>query len=74
MLSAREPHKAEAGKGPQRLDNSRFAPSNRRRLKSASPADFSGHRGFVGTDGRAASPGARLSLPVDLSQLVQAGP
>jgi hypothetical protein len=32
MLSARELRKTEAGQGPQRLDNSRFAPANRRRL------------------------------------------
>jgi hypothetical protein len=32
MLSDREPQKAEAGQRLQRLDNSRFAPANRRRL------------------------------------------
>jgi Protein of unknown function (DUF2384) len=32
MLSEREPQKGEAGQGPKRLDNSRFAPANRRRL------------------------------------------
>lgn len=32
MLSAREPQKVEAEQGPQRLDTSRFAPANRRRL------------------------------------------
>src|SRR5438309_9370196 len=32
MLSDRESQTAEAGQGPQRLDNSRFAPANRRWL------------------------------------------
>jgi len=34
MLNNREPTPAEAEKGPQRLDNSRFAPANRRRLSA----------------------------------------
>src|SRR6476661_7393136 len=34
MLNNREPTSAEAEKGPQRLDNSRFAPANRRRLSA----------------------------------------
>ena len=32
MLNAREPQRSEADQGPERLDNSRFAPANRRRL------------------------------------------
>ena len=32
MLNNREKSPAETSKGPQRLDNSRFAPANRRRL------------------------------------------
>ena len=32
MLNDRKPRPAETGKGPQRLDISRFAPANRRRL------------------------------------------
>src|ERR1700682_3680042 len=32
MLSDHVPRPSEAAKGPQRLDNSRFAPANRRRL------------------------------------------
>lgn len=32
MLKAREPQRSEADQGPERLDNSRFAPANRRRF------------------------------------------
>src|SRR5260370_10721323 len=32
MLSDHKPRPSEAAKGPQRLDKSRFAPANRRRL------------------------------------------
>jgi hypothetical protein len=40
MLNDRELHPAEPGKGPQRLDNSRFAPANRRRLSAPALRTF----------------------------------
>jgi len=40
MLNNREPTPAEAVKGTQRLDNSRFAPANRRRLSAPALRTF----------------------------------
>jgi hypothetical protein len=40
MLSNREPNPAKAAKGPQRLDNSRLAPANRRRLSAPALRTF----------------------------------
>lgn len=40
MLPNRDPTPAEAAKGPQRLDNSRFAPANRRRLSAPALRTF----------------------------------
>jgi Protein of unknown function (DUF2384) len=40
MLNDREPSPAEAVKGLQRLDNSRFAPANRRRLSAPALRTF----------------------------------
>jgi hypothetical protein len=39
-LKARKSQKAETDQGPQRLDNSRFAPANRRRLSPAALRTF----------------------------------
>ena len=40
MLSDHVPRPSEAAKGPQRLDNSRFAPANRRRLSAPALRTF----------------------------------
>jgi hypothetical protein len=40
MSNDREPHLSEATNGPQRLDNSRFAPANRRRLSAPALRTF----------------------------------
>ena len=40
MSSTREPNPAKAAKAPQRLDNSRFAPANRRRLSAPALRTF----------------------------------
>ena len=40
MLNDHEPRPSEAAKGPQRLDNSRFAPANRRRLSAPALRTF----------------------------------
>jgi len=40
MSNDREPRLSEAMKGPQRLDNSRFAPTNRRRLSAPALRTF----------------------------------
>src|ERR1700680_4422730 len=40
MLNDREPRPSEAAKEPQRLDNSRFAPANRRRLSAPALRTF----------------------------------
>ena len=40
MLNNREPIQTEAAKGPQRLDNSRFASANRRRLSAPALRTF----------------------------------
>ena len=40
MLDNREPTPTEAVKGPQRLNNSRFAPANRRRLSAPALRTF----------------------------------
>src|SRR5260221_4411610 len=40
MLNDHEPRSSEVAKGPQRLDNSRFAPANRRRLSAPALRTF----------------------------------
>lgn len=40
MLNDRKPHAGKTEKGPQRLDNSRFAPANRRRLSAPALRTF----------------------------------
>ena len=40
MWTDRKPQTAEAGQGPQRLDRSRFAPANRRRLSAPALRTF----------------------------------
>ena len=40
MLNNREPAPAETARGPQRLDSSRFAPANRRRLSAPALRTF----------------------------------
>src|SRR3979490_2886313 len=40
MRNAHEPRPSEAAKKPQRLDNSRFAPANRRRLSAPALRTF----------------------------------
>jgi Protein of unknown function (DUF2384) len=40
MVNDPEPHAAKAVKGPQRLENSRFAPANRRRLSAPALRTF----------------------------------
>src|ERR1700722_17777631 len=40
MLNDRKPRRAKAAKEPQRLDNSRFAPANRRRLSAPALRTF----------------------------------
>src|ERR1700675_4500315 len=40
MLNDREPHATKTEKGPHRLDNSRFAPANRRRLSAPALRTF----------------------------------
>src|SRR5260370_24371706 len=40
MLNDHEPRASETARGPQRLDNSRFAPANRRRLSAPALRTF----------------------------------